>query len=82
MSRDKKKEKNVRFFFFLKKKRNHIYIIRAFKEEAIEYSEHKTTRTKAVMSSSAAACYVCSGSEDESAKEADGGERFVGFDRE
>jgi len=55
--------------------------IRAFKEEAIEYSEHKTTRKRHVFF-----FFFCKrlydGSEDESAKEADGGERCVGRDCE
>ena len=77
--RDKKKEKTVAFFFSLKKEEI-TFIIRAFKEEAIEYSEHKTTRKRRVF---CCCCYVYSGREDASAKEADRGERFfVGCDRE
>ena len=63
-------------FLSLKKKKEIAFILAFNKEE----SEHKTTRKRRVF---CCCCYVYSGSEDESAKEADRGERFfVGCDRE
>ena len=76
MQRKKRKERSL---FYFPQKKKEITFIRAFKEEAIDYSERKTTRKRHVFFF---CCYVYSGSEDESANEADGGERCVGFDRE
>ena len=79
--RDKKKEKTFAFFFSLKKEEITFTLFARLKKKRLSIQSTKR-HAKASSVFCCCCCYACSGSEDESAKEADGGERFVGFDRE